>query len=229
MLLLSDPTLLDIPVTECGDDLVDIRTAPDLLLDRRKEDPEGAWATLRRGVLDRLVVAQRALPDGIRILVVEGHRPVTLQHRYFDERCQGLAGQHPHWSVQRVHVEASKHISPPAVAPHPCGAAVDLTLVQDGQELDLGCPVNATPEASDGACFTDSGNITAQARWWRDTLGTALTRAGMVNYPPEWWHWSFGDRYWAAVTGAESAIYSPRGSRGRTSALTSVDESAHRH
>ncbi|MFC7374674.1 MULTISPECIES: dipeptidase [unclassified Brachybacterium] len=169
MLLLSDPTLLDIPVTECGDDLVDIRTAPDLLLDRRKEDPEGAWATLRRGVLDRLVVAQRALPDGIRILVVEGHRPVTLQHRYFDERCQDLAGQHPHWSAQTVHVEAS-----------------------------------------DGACFTDSGNITAKARWWRDTLGTALTRAGLVNYRPEWWHWSFGDRYWAAVTGAESAIYSPR-------------------
>jgi hypothetical protein len=27
-------------------------------------------------------------------------------------------------------------------------------------------------------------------------LGGGLTAAGMVNYPTEWWHWSYGDRYW---------------------------------
>jgi hypothetical protein len=29
----------------------------------------------------------------------------------------------------------------------------------------------------------------------------ALLGAGFVNYPPEWWHWSFGDKYWAYMTG----------------------------
>ncbi|WP_281286552.1 M15 family metallopeptidase [Herbidospora galbida] len=38
-------------------------------------------------------------------------------------------------------------------------------------------------------------------------LGTALTEAGLVNYPTEWWHWSYGDRYWAHVTGAGTARY----------------------
>ncbi|SUX54583.1 Uncharacterised protein [Chromobacterium vaccinii] len=31
--------------------------------------------------------------------------------------------------------------------------------------------------------------------------------AGFVNYPSEWWHWSHGDRYWAAVTCAPAALY----------------------
>lgn len=49
--------------------------------------------------------------------------------------------------------------------------------------------------------------ITARAN--RDVLGDALSAAGLVNYPTEWWHWSFGDRYWALGTGAPSAHYGP--------------------
>jgi D-alanyl-D-alanine dipeptidase len=47
----------------------------------------------------------------------------------------------------------------------------------------------------------------AQARANRAVLGSALTAAGLVNYPTEWWHWSFGDRYWALLTGATAACY----------------------
>ena len=37
----------------------------------------------------------------------------------------------------------------------------------------------------------------------------ALGGAGMVNYPTEWWHWSYGDRYWALITGAPRTRYGP--------------------
>jgi D-alanyl-D-alanine dipeptidase len=40
-------------------------------------------------------------------------------------------------------------------------------------------------------------------------LGDALSGAGLVNYPTEWWHWSYGDRYWALVTGAPTTRYGP--------------------
>jgi D-alanyl-D-alanine dipeptidase len=46
-----------------------------------------------------------------------------------------------------------------------------------------------------------------EARHNREILCDALTRAGFVNYPTEWWHWSYGDRYWAFVTGAPVAPY----------------------
>ncbi|MCZ0970531.1 hypothetical protein O1L55_01370 [Streptomyces albulus] len=43
----------------------------------------------------------------------------------------------------------------------------------------------------------------------RALLGRALGGAGFVNYPSEWWHWSYGDRYWGLLTGARCAVYGP--------------------
>ena len=34
-----------------------------------------------------------------------------------------------------------------------------------------------------------------------------MTGAGFVNYPTEWWHWSYGDRYWALQSGQRVARY----------------------
>ncbi|MEV7390563.1 M15 family metallopeptidase, partial [Streptomyces sp. NPDC091215] len=76
--------------------------------------------------------------------------------------------------------------------------------------LDMGTRVNAGPEESDGACCTDARDVGSDARADRRVLGDALTAAGLVNYPAEWWHWSFGDRCWALATGAGSAMYGPR-------------------
>jgi D-alanyl-D-alanine dipeptidase len=105
---------------------------------------------------------------------------------------------------------SSRFVAPVGVAPHVAGAAVDLTLVgPGGRELDLGTVIDATPEQSDSACFFAAENISAQARANRELLAGALGGAGLVNYPTEWWHWSYGDRYWALVTGAPAARYGP--------------------
>jgi D-alanyl-D-alanine dipeptidase len=69
--------------------------------------------------------------------------------------------------------------------------------------------VNATPPEHDTACFTTSTLIDAEARTNRNTLIAAMTATGFVNYPSEWWHWSYGDRYWAFVTGPNHARYGP--------------------
>ena len=44
----------------------------------------------------------------------------------------------------------------------------------------------------------------------RELLINIMTKVGFVNYPLEWWHWSYGDRYWAAVNKTES-IYGAEG------------------
>jgi D-alanyl-D-alanine dipeptidase len=69
--------------------------------------------------------------------------------------------------------------------------------------------MNASPEDSAGACYTLADGIGAEARAHREILGKALSGAGLVNYPTEWWHWSYGDRYWALTTGAPAALYGP--------------------
>lgn len=67
----------------------------------------------------------------------------------------------------------------------------------------------ASPEESDGACYTDAPGLSDRARTNRATLGRALSSAGLINYRTEWWHWSFGDRYWALRTRQPAALYGP--------------------
>ncbi|WP_217252399.1 M15 family metallopeptidase [Streptomyces sp. AC602_WCS936] len=211
IVLMSDPKVAAVPVQECGERLVDVRQDSPLLVDRRKwQDSAGAFAYLRESVLARLLKAQAQLPPGLRLLFVEGYRPPALQRHYFDKYATRLRTEHPEWSPDQIRSAASRYVSPPEIAPHSAGAAVDLTLADlDGHELDLGTRMNATPEESAGACYTHAGNISDEARSHRSVLGAALTAAGLVNYPTEWWHWSYGDRYWALATGATAAHYGP--------------------
>jgi len=209
-MLLSDPVIGAMPFDDIGDPVLDLREVPELRLDRRLADTEGDFARLRSGTLERLLKAQAELPDDIRLLIVEGFRPLPLQQRYFGEYQDELHEKYPDWPADRLRVEASKYVSPPEVGPHCTGGAVDLTLCTvDGIELDLGTAVNDSPVASDNACFTGAEGLSEPARRNRDLLVGVLTGAGLVNYPTEWWHWSFGDRYWAASTGQSTAIYGP--------------------
>ncbi|WP_318211793.1 MULTISPECIES: M15 family metallopeptidase [unclassified Streptomyces] len=211
IVLMSDPKVAAVPVAETGERLVDVRLGGRLLVDTRKQDPADAFAHLREGVLERLLTAQTMLPVGIRLLFVEGYRPPSLQREYFEEYAGLLRAANPGWSPHEIHSAASRYVSPPGIAPHSAGAAVDLTLADaDGHELDLGTRMNADPEESAGACYTHAPNISEEARANRKLLGTVLTAAGLVNYPTEWWHWSFGDRYWALLTGKAAALYGPK-------------------
>ncbi|MER6415158.1 M15 family metallopeptidase [Streptomyces humidus] len=209
IITLSDPRVAAVAEDECGEPLVDVRGGG-LRLDHRQSDDDGSFALLRSGALRRLVLAQRLLPAGVRFLVVEGYRPPDLQRRYFEQYAATMRRAHPDAAPERIRELASAYISPPEVAPHVSGGAVDLTLCdRDGRELPLGTEVNATPEESAGACRTEARGIAAEACANRALMARALTSTGFVNYPTEWWHWSYGDRYWALLLGAPAARYGP--------------------
>jgi D-alanyl-D-alanine dipeptidase len=199
ILLLSDPRVSAVPVVDAGEPLV--RLLPSL-------SPAGAL--VRRNLADRLMAADLALPAGIRLRVVEGHRSEADQQAIITAYAAEVCAARPGISAAELHTLTSRYVAPLAVAPHVAGAAVDLTLVEaTGAELDLGTPIDATPEQSDGRCYFAADGIGADARAHRELLAKVLTGVGMVNYPSEWWHWSYGDRYWAAVTGAPHALYGP--------------------
>ena len=41
----------------------------------------------------------------------------------------------------------------------------------------------------------------------RSILIRAMAGVGFLNYPWEWWHWSWGDQYWAHQSGSACAHY----------------------
>ena len=209
VVLMADERVTSIPARTDGPlPLVDVTGVPRLTVDPRARDAAGAWRLLRSPVRDRLAAAAAALPEGLRLRFVEGYRPPDLQARYFHGYRDRLRAGDPRLGESELDALASRFVSPPAIAPHSAGAAVDLTLeTTDGVELDLGTPIDASPEESGGRCYTAHPEVTGAAREHRRLLAEVLGGAGLVNYPTEWWHWSYGDRYWALVTGAEQALY----------------------
>ena len=198
-ILLSDPRVSAVPLSDNGEPLValDASFGP-------------ARALVRQGLATRLAEAQGYLSGGLRLHVVEGHRSVADQQAiiasYSAEVCAARPGISP-GDLDRL---VSRFVAPVAVAPHVAGAAIDVTLVfAGGQEADMGTPIDATPEQSGGACYFAATGINPFARSHRRLLATVLTWSGFVNYPTEWWHWSYGDRYWALNTGAPAAVYGP--------------------
>jgi D-alanyl-D-alanine dipeptidase len=211
-LLLADQSIAAVLIIECGESMVDLREVSELRVDERKQDPAGSWAQVRTGVRDRLLRAQRLLPPGYRFLVIEGFRPVEVQARSFEEHIAKVAKRHPGLSRAALHREASVFMSPPQVAPHCTGGAVDITLCHDdGTEFDMGTPVNADPFDCAGGSYTSATTIPDEATINRAVLGSALEVVGFTNYPTTWWHWSYGDRYWAAVRKTVAIYGSPVG------------------
>ncbi|HET6154662.1 MAG TPA: M15 family metallopeptidase [Marmoricola sp.] len=207
-ILLSDPRVAAVPLAECREPLVEL----DAFYGR-------ARALVRAGLASRLADASALLPAGISFRVIEGHRRADDQLAIIARYSAEVCAAHPGISADDLDSLTSRFVAPLDVAPHVAGAAVDLTLVDAcGEELDLGTSIDATPEQSGGRCYFDAAEIGADARANRDLLASVLGTAGLVNYPTEWWHWSYGDRYWALITGAPTALYGPVRLRERTAA-----------
>ncbi len=193
-ILLADPIVQAIRVRDNGDPLVPLDFAPEVLV--------------REGLAVRLNEARAALPSGVDLRVVEGHRSIADQRAIIERYTGELRELHPDADEPELTRLYSRFVAPLEVAPHVAGAAVDLTLV----DAPASCgwaprstrrPSRATARASSTPTWT------RQARRNRTLLAEVLGGAGLVNYPTEWWHWSYGDRYWALMTGSDHALYGP--------------------
>jgi D-alanyl-D-alanine dipeptidase len=207
---LTAPAVTAIPCADQGESLVDLRRVAALRVDDRMAGSHSAYAFVRASVADRLVIAQSLLPRGLRLLVIEGYRPGDHQDRHLHGYLDELRSANPEWTEDEVRVEAGRFCAPAETAPHPTGAAVDLTLCTlAGTEVEMGSRVHAGPAHSGGTCLTGADGIDPEARRHRTILGEAMRGAGLVNLPTAWWHWSYGDRYWCLSAGASRTPYGP--------------------
>lgn len=185
---LSDPRLARIPIRDSGEPLVDVRASAPLRV--------AGLTYLRYGLVDRLVTAQSLLPRDVRLLIVDGYRPPALPCRHLTCALEEARLVRPAVSTEDMRHLVGLCATPPPVAPHPTGGAVDLTLseVDDGVVLLPACCTGPVPPPTER-----TGEL----------LASALVAVGLVNYPARWWHWSYGDRFWACVNQAPHARYGP--------------------
>lgn len=206
----SEPVTLlrRVPIVECGEEMVDfLALCPGLLLDAprfhyRRE------TLLRRTVAAKLCQANRCLPSGYQLAVVEGWRPPHIQRRMYRMIWNWFKEKHPEWSdvqLKRVVNRFSAPDNTRVPPPHTTGGALDVMLADaSGKALDHHAPFAADDPRS--FPFAAPG-LSESARNVRAILSEAMLSVGLTNYPSEYWHWSYGDQGWAYRGGYSNAIY----------------------
>jgi D-alanyl-D-alanine dipeptidase len=215
--LLSDPDVIAIPIIGNNEPLVDLKNQSVIALGPSPEVPNNMdYTRMRRSVYEKLVQAQSLLPPGLKLCLYEGHRSINLQTMLFNNRFEKVKALHPDWSQDQLFDETVKLVSSVInkdgsqnIPPHSTGAAIDVYLIDEsGNPLDMGLLVKDWMHDEDGSLSqTDSKKISHEARRNRNIMSHSLSTVGFINYPTEYWHWSYGDRYWAHQTGQEHAIY----------------------
>jgi D-alanyl-D-alanine dipeptidase len=97
------------------------------------------------------------------------------------------------------------YIADPKLSPpHASGGTFDLTIVnRKDEELDMGTKLNSVNSKSN----TFNEKISKKQMANRLILFSTLEKVGFVNIPSEWWHYSYGDQYWAIYYKKAHAIY----------------------
>lgn len=207
--LISDPSVTCIPIRELGEALRDVRDEPRLQFSKKREAMNPVFGLVRSSVLGALLMAQQSLPNEIKLVIEEGFRPLDLQSELFRQYLSELTSERPNVPRHELEREATKYVAKPSGAPpHSTGGAVDVGLASAcGELLDMGSDSNDTHRTNGDANYVSSRSVSARARFLRRILSSAMQSAGFVNYPPEWWHWSMGDQYWAYCKQRSLALY----------------------
>lgn len=195
-----------IKIEETNEPLVDIVDSErvSLLKDHKYLD-----ARLRKSAQELLSVAANNLPAGHKLLVVTAFRPIWMQKELYRRREKQLAVKHPFlliFQYPKWRNLVNRYTSPPGGSSHQYGGATDVTIINpQGERLDMG----TTLTDFGVKVHTENNLITDEQRKNRKVLYDAMTKAGFVNYPLEWWHYSYGDRMWAAYSRRSVCFYGP--------------------
>ena len=175
---------------------------------------------LRRSVAEKLGrVNARIAAAGLELFLFDAWRPRAVQAYFHDvwmprelhRRDPSLTGDALTFEVERYWAAPSQDAGSPA--PHATAAAVDLTLRwKGGEALWMGSlfdDVTALANrdrfenlSSDNFSFSDQ-----EARANRRLLHWLMVEEDFAGHPDEWWHFSWGDQMWAALTGESVAHY----------------------
>ncbi|MBV8060029.1 MAG: D-alanyl-D-alanine carboxypeptidase family protein [Alphaproteobacteria bacterium] len=200
--------LISIPIIENSDpmrDVADFSLSADLAASALPSST-GSVLVLRQSVCERLLRAQEILQvdkPGYKLVLTYAYRSMEIQCASFEKmkRELGLGDRTDPEAMERTH----HFIAVPEVAGHPTGGAVDLMIVDaDGNALDFGTGMHALEQDS----YFFSPFISDAATNNRKLLRRVMQAADFAPYDGEWWHYSYGDREWAAYYGEPLAFYS---------------------
>lgn len=174
---------------------------------------------LRESVVELLINATKDLPKGYKFLIWDGYRPFEVQKAIYDDYYNRIKQNNPERNESDWHELTQHFVSYPSInkdkpAPHITGGAVDLAIIDDkGKLLEFGTKFDDFSEKAHTAYYetlSKTRKLTKEEQVIRDNrrlLYHALTKQGFTNYYMEWWHFDYGNQWWAQQKDESEAIY----------------------
>lgn len=200
-----------IKVVENNESLVDILdycpSALNGFNDLRKKF--GSKMLVRLSLAKMLQTAEKELPKDVTFLILDAWRPKVAQEAYFNAYVRKFSKKHPEWSMNRVKKQASVYAINPFTelnrAGHLTGGAIDVVLAKEGIRI----PMKAQGVPYEEGLKLDAKGLTKDVSDSRMILKECMMKAGFTNYPPEYWHWCYGDYIWAELNKKGTTLYGP--------------------
>ena len=155
---------------------------------------------IRKEVLFKLYKIADKLPDGVNLKIYKTFRSRIKMSENFESVIAQIVAENPgigrHESMKLAKFKTDDPKG--STGGHETGGAVDVALCNDkGEDFDYGTKFHEYNDST----FTYNSHITKVQRDNRKKLIKIMKKQGFVNFPGEWWHFSYGDRMWAAYKG----------------------------
>ncbi len=177
--------------------LVELISHPRIIYNRETlEEP----ILLRKTVANKLFSVADNLPDGLSLKLYSAYRSKEKQNKLWKETVEEVRKEHPDLRTAKIISLAQYRTNDPkqTMGGHETGGAVDVALcTSKGEDIDFG---TAYHERNDST-RTFSKDITKEQFANRKLLIKLMKKERFTNFPGEWWHFSYGDRVWAAYNG----------------------------
>lgn len=207
--------LLEIHVKDNGEKLVSLC---DILKDsalfiipsylKGNDDLQNTCFLAREGVaqkLNEICKKISTINKNAKLLISNVYRPPKVQEENFKITLEKIKKIYPLFSEIEQIQKAHEMIAFPKVAGHVTGGAIDLSLIINEKSFDMGGEIGDFE--NEELLTINSSRITKEQFENRMILRKLMCSYGFAPYNGEWWHFSYGDREWAAIYNKKFAIY----------------------
>lgn len=161
---------------------------------------------VREALIPMLVKAQaevKAIHPDYDLEIYCGYRSLDIQKSNFERITKLELEADPTLEGDELKERAHRFSAAPDVAGHPTGGAVDVQIVTPEGPIDFGTPIHSYAKDT----YTLSPFISKKAWHNRQLLRACMLKVGFAPLDSEWWHFSYGDREWAAYFNKPHALF----------------------
>jgi D-alanyl-D-alanine dipeptidase len=176
-------------VKECNEPLVEIVKHPKIF---HNDDTLEHPVFLRKTVAMKLYKIADSLPDNVYLKIYSTFRSRISVYNTWKQEEERLTKENPNMSRAALLELVNAKVSSPNVnmGGHDTGAAIDLALCDENKnDFDFGTKYQEKNQKL---------NLTQEQKENRKMLRHLMKSQKFVNTPDRWWHFSYGDRTWAA-------------------------------